>query len=197
MILFNNCWLAWHVMNHERQLCFLLDCFCFPGKTADALCCHRAKQESQALWMKASSSCCTLCPGLPENNISKPWKVSFLEGAAFIWQQQQNVLLFFFFSFAFYTWMPLLFLLLFYCGSAKSFKPGNTSVSSENQLLSSTAFASCSPFSLQFGFRLSSFAFSHFGRHLFFLHSCIESEKQHLLWQMIHLHFYVCTGLCK
>lgn len=47
--------------------------------------------------MKASSSCCTLCPGILENNISKPRKVSFLEGAAFIWQQQQNVLLFFFF----------------------------------------------------------------------------------------------------
>lgn len=56
---------------------------------------HWCKQDSQALWMKASASWCTVCLGLLERKITKSWKVSFLEGVAFIWQQQQNVLLFY------------------------------------------------------------------------------------------------------
>lgn len=47
------------------------------------------------LWMKESASWCAVCLGLLERKITKSWKVSFLAGVAFIWQQQQNVLLFY------------------------------------------------------------------------------------------------------
>lgn len=113
----------------------------YPWSSWCVLCSHWSKQDSQALWMKASSSWCTVCPGLLEKNISKPWKVSFLDLAAFIWQQQQNVLLFF---------SRLNASFFFYRGSEKSSERGNTSVSSENLLLVSPTFASYSAFSLQF-----------------------------------------------
>lgn len=52
--------------------------------------------------MKASASWCTVCLGLLENKIPKPWKVSLSVGSAFIWQQQQNVSLF-------HAWVPFFF----------------------------------------------------------------------------------------
>lgn len=88
--------------------------------------------------MKASASWCTVCLGLLENKIPKPWKVSLSVGSAFIWQQQQNVSLF-------HAWVPF----FFYRGSAKSSEPGNTAVYSENHLSVFTTFASNSLFSVQ------------------------------------------------
>lgn len=101
---------------------------------------HWCKQDSKVLRIKASASWCTVSPGLLENKIPKFWKVCSLDGAAYIWQQLQNVLLF-------YTRMTSFFFLPWQC---KNFwKPGNTSVSSENHLSMFTTFASYSVLSVQ------------------------------------------------
>ena len=101
-----------------------------------------ANKTAKALCMKASASWCTVLYVLDswKNEILKPWKVSFLEGAAFIWQQ--NVLLF-------YAWMPIFFFFFAYRSGAKSYEPRNTSVSSENHLTVFTTFTFNSELSLQ------------------------------------------------
>lgn len=113
----------------------------FTRETADVCCALTEANKTARHFGWRHHQAGVLCPGLRKKKNSKPWKVSFLDGAAFIWQQQQNVLLFFLRLNAFF---------FFNRSSEKSSEQGNTSVSSENILLVSPTFASYSAFSLQF-----------------------------------------------